>query len=209
MEIILYDEDLFIRSDFIHNTTRRERTPVSRTSDSSYGFSGLSIGGVGYELTCLPWKLFDGKFYFSEALKDKYYQIYDNIYIESAVYAVNPDDNSVSELYNFLTIPFTEQNLLSALSSHDGLSYDIFTLLINQLNQIDNIDNYDPSTFFTSYVLSKSGFTEIFYDCSPKITVVKKESEIKFTHQLAYHTNSETRVTKQSNIQLYDVFTIN
>jgi len=209
MEIILYDDDLYIRTDFIHNTTRRERTPVSRTSDSNYGFSGVSIGNNLFSLECLVWSSFDGRFKFEEALKSPYYYPYDSIYIESAIYFVNPEDNTVDDIYTNLTIPFVVSSILPYMYSYDGKPYDIHQLLKDVVDQLGNtIENYDPNTFFISNVLVKSGFTEVNYDCSPTIIKVKKHSTIKFVHNISYETKHSLKVTKQSNIQLYDIFTI-
>jgi len=211
MEIVIFSRDDYIRSSVAQNITKRERNTVSRTSDSNYGFRGIDVGGIGYTLECTIFSKLDKHFDFDIALKSHAYWAYNNIAICSSFSLVNtdtdnyPDNDEVTELYSSLSIPFAEINILPYLYSYDLKPYDVFSLLKEKLQNTDE-DKIDPETFFISRVLVDSGFSEVLHDCSPRLDKINLMSTIQLKSTITTNDGSTIKVSKQSNIQLYETF---
>jgi len=209
MEIVVFkSDDTYIRSSIAQNITKRERSTVTRTSDSNYGFRAIDTGGLGYSLKCTVFSKFDGHFDFNTAIKSRAYNAYNDIVIDCSFMVVNSeiDDDSnyeYYELFTTLSAPFSEVNILPNLS-YDNKPYDVFTLLVNKLKDV-NIDKINPDTYFFNYILPNSGFTEILYDCSPTLTKVTFKSTIQLQSLLNYITDDVMYISKSSAIQLYEV----
>jgi len=217
MEIELYSKSEKVNAELIHNTTRRERSPVSRTSDANFSMRAADCGcQLVMDYHCLSiMKLDHTKFTFDEALKHISYRTYYGLEITTALYLVLEQESASSnegsvttdnsqmiiEFFNDLHIPFALQYILPYLYSYDDKSYDVYKLFIDSLDSLD-LTTIDPNTYFYYQIIPISGLTEITYDCSPKKYIEKVKSKIIFSHtdQIIAPLVIKKRVTSQISI---------
>ena len=203
MEIELYSHPTQMQGEFIHNTTRRERSPVSRTSDANFSMRAADCGcQLIPDYHCLTLMHFDHtRFLFDDALKHISYRSYYGLEICSALYLVEDDQDSqtVTEFCNDLHIPVAIDYIFPYLYSYDKKPYDVYRLFEESLASID-LTKIDPKTYFYYNILPESGLTEITYDCSPKRILVKVKSKIILNN--AYKVIEPSSVSRKVSSQI-------
>lgn len=203
MEIEIYSRPARMQGELIHNTTRRERNPVSRTSDANFSMRAADCGcKLIPDYHCLSLMHFDhSRFLFEDALKHISYQSYYGLEICSALYLIDnsQESSNVTELVNDLHIPLAIDYILPYLYSHDKKSYDVYKLFQESLKTVD-LTKINPNTYFYYKILPISGLSEITYDCSPKRILIKVKSNIICNH--SYSVIEPSTVSKKVSSQI-------